>query len=99
MRVGVKHWRKVSVLPGTVLVVDRLEGRGRHRVEVLFHLGPGQNGRVVDLDERLQREERRGEYHRGFGLSEEIVTVAGVWEGVLPVGFECAVRSQDSGTD
>ncbi|HEY3443281.1 MAG TPA: alginate lyase family protein [Paludibaculum sp.] len=99
LRVGVKHRRKVSVLPGTVLVMDDLAGRGRHRVEVLFHLGPGQNGQVVELDARLRREERKGEYHRQFGLSEEIVTVAGVWEGILPVEFECAVRSQDPAAD
>lgn len=98
-RVGVKHRRNVRLRPGRVLVLDELEGQGLHKVEVLFHLGPGQSGQIVALDERLRREEREGEYHREFGLSEAIITVAGIWEGRLPVTFECAIGFHDSATD
>lgn len=92
---GVRHWRKVSLTAGRVEVRDRLEGRGRHTVEVLFHLGPGVGGDMVSLDGALTREERAGEYHRGFGLTEEIVTVAGVWAGTLPVEFVSLVGWKD----
>lgn len=90
-RMGVRHWRKVLVVGGRVEVKDRLEGKGRHRVEVLFHMGVGETGERVRLDGKLGREERRGEWHGGYGLTEEIVTVAGVWEGELPVEFVSVV--------
>ena len=88
---GVVHRRRVGLNSDVVEIRDRVEGGGWHKVEVLFHSGPGESGDGVVLDKRLGREIRKGEYHRGFGMSEPIVTVVGVWEGVLPVEFSSVV--------
>ena len=89
---GVRHGRRVEIVDGAVRVTDWVTGRGRHRVEVLFHLALGESGELVVLDGRLRREERVGEYHRRYSETEAIVTVAGVWEGELPVEFVTVVR-------
>ncbi len=89
---GLVHRRRVEIRAGEVRVTDRVEGKGRHVVEVLYHMAPGETGERVGLDEKMRREERVGEFHGGYGKTEAIVTVVGVWEGELPGEWVSVIR-------
>jgi uncharacterized heparinase superfamily protein len=91
---GLVHTRRVEIRGREVWIRDRMEGAGRHRVEIVFPMAPGEDGARVVLDPQLQREERAGEFYRGYGQVERSTTVVGRWEGELPGEWWTVVRGE-----
>ena len=80
----VEHRRKVELREAELVVTDRLEGRGEHRVEMFFHMHP--EARLeVQWDARVSSRIDRTAWHPEFYLSVDNCTHVGIWTGRLPV--------------
>lgn len=86
------HRRRVEMGVGGLEVRDRIEGEGRHKVEVFWHLAPGVSGAVVELDGQLRRREETGWWCAGFGKRVERTVVVGEWEGAAPVELVSRIK-------
>jgi hypothetical protein len=84
-RLGVMHRRRIELGERGLIVRDWIEGRGRHKVKVHWHLAPGVAGDAVELDGKLRRRDKAGWWCEGFGKRVERKVVVGEWEGEGPV--------------
>ncbi len=86
-RLGVVHTRRVEMKEGAVVVRDRFDGHGVHKVELYWHLHP--EARVqVEMDSRMARRDEEGTWHPEFGLAVRNRIIVGEWQGRCPVELE-----------
>ncbi|HEX4750163.1 MAG TPA: alginate lyase family protein [Bryobacteraceae bacterium] len=85
------HRRRVDLGNRQLIITDRIEGSGSHRVELFFHLHPEASPTVV-LDEKLERSLIASYWHPEFGRSIPNSTLVGTWKGPCPVEFVTAIH-------
>lgn len=90
LRPGITHRRRIDLNGETVLITDRLEGRGRHTVELFYHVAPGADPKI-QLDPKLSCEVIPSVYSNGFNTLIPNRTVVGRWSGQCPIDFETRI--------
>jgi len=88
------HRRRLELKTDRLVIIDRLEGEGRHLVECYYHLHPGRRA-DVRLDSRLTRSVEHTTFHPGFDRSVPNETIVGRWSGECPVTFMTEVLLPD----
>jgi Heparinase II/III-like protein/Heparinase II/III N-terminus len=90
LRPRVTHRRRIHFNGDTLIITDRLEGRGQHTVELFYHVAPGADPKI-QLDSKLMRKVIPSLYCTGFNESAPNQTVVGHWSGICPVRFETRI--------
>jgi uncharacterized heparinase superfamily protein len=83
---NVVHRRTLLLHRESLEVTDRIEGSGRHRVEIWFHAHP-EASPSIHWDARVSPETAGSRYHTGFDRSGEATSYVGRWTGNCPVEF------------
>jgi hypothetical protein len=81
----VVHRRRLE-FKDDLLVYDSIEGRGRHQVDVFFHLHPEADTETL-LDPKLNRQLHESRWYPQFNSVVRNRTVVGSWTGTCPVEF------------
>ncbi len=90
LRPSVTHRRRIDLSGDTVIITDRLEGRGQHTVELFYHVAPGADPKI-QLDPKLIREVIPSVYCTRFNASVPNQTVVGRWSGECPLYLETQI--------
>jgi uncharacterized heparinase superfamily protein len=93
MREPVVHRRCVQLSATAVTITDRIEGRGRHRIETFFHLHPEANP-DIHLDPKLSVSTEPSFWYPEFNRSVPNTTVIGTWTGACPIEFRNVISLQ-----
>ncbi len=78
------HRRRLELKQHELLICDRIEGSGEHRVEIFFHFHPGADTQI-SLDHKLRGSIIESHWHPEFNLSIPNKTLVGSWTGSCPV--------------
>jgi hypothetical protein len=95
LRQKITHRRRIDLKGDTVVIADRLEGQGKHMIEVFYHLAPGADP-TIKLDPKLTREVISTFYCPGFNTTIPNRTVIGRWSGDCPVHFETWIDASEN---
>jgi uncharacterized heparinase superfamily protein len=87
----VTHRRRLELEANRLVVVDELEGRGRHSIEIFFHFAPG-FGAEVHLDARLSAALETTHFHPGFEQAVPNRTLVGRYAGACPARFRSEIH-------
>jgi Heparinase II/III-like protein/Heparinase II/III N-terminus len=96
LRPKLTHRRRIELSGDTVIITDRLEGRGQHTVELFYHIAPGADPKI-ELDPKLIREVTPSVYSAGFNAPVPNQTVIGHWCGDCPAHFETRINLSGKG--
>lgn len=89
----VVHRRRLRLADRQLCVTDSIEGRGKHQVEIFFHMYP--DARVeIQLAPDLQKSRELTTFHPGFNLSVPKQTVVGRYQGPGPITFKSWILLQ-----
>jgi uncharacterized heparinase superfamily protein len=82
----VRHTRTLELLPDALVISDAVEARGRHYVEIYFHLHPEADV-SIQLDGQVARVEQAGTWFPEFNKAVPNRTIIGRWFGQFPAKF------------
>jgi hypothetical protein len=85
------HRRRIDVSPKYVQITDRLEGYGRHKAEIFFHLAPCVDP-SIELDPQFRSSVGYSYYSTGWNLLIPNRAIVGRWDGDCPTQFVTRVR-------
>jgi uncharacterized heparinase superfamily protein len=84
------HRRRLELKPDRLVIMDSIEAKRQHTIEIFFHLHPGAQV-DVEMDSRLMRREELSAWHPGFNISIPNKTIIGRWRGCCPAFFTSTV--------
>jgi uncharacterized heparinase superfamily protein len=80
------HRRHINVRARQLLIIDRIEGRGEHCIELFLHFHPDARP-AVSLDRKMEASWLESQWFPEFNRSIPNRTVVGTWRGRCPVEF------------
>jgi uncharacterized heparinase superfamily protein len=80
------HTRSLELQRDSLIVSDRIEARGKHKIEIFFHSHP-QTDVQVELDDKVARHEEVGSWFPEFNRAIPGRIVIGRWSGQCPSNF------------
>lgn len=86
----ITHRRRLELEAGRLVILDALEGCGRHEIEIFFHLAPGASAQIR-LDAKLAAAVEDTHFYPGFEQAVRNRTLVGRYAGVCPVSFRSEI--------
>ncbi len=91
LRPKVTHRRRIDLNGDVVTITDRIEGSGRHSVELFFHLAPGADPEL-HMDPKLSCSAIASALSTGWNTRTPNRVVLGRWYGQCPVQMVTRVK-------